>query len=49
VELIVLSGGFTLTAAYLYRDSGFLSAITAHLGQYLIWHIIWGGFVIALL
>jgi len=49
VELIVLSGGFTLTAAYLYRDSGFLSAITAHLGQYLIWHIIWGGFAIALL
>jgi hypothetical protein len=34
----------TLTAgAYLFRQGGFLAALSLRYGFYLVWHIIWGG------
>jgi hypothetical protein len=38
---IVIAANFIL-AAYLYRRYGFLAAISMRLGDYLVWHIIWG-------
>jgi hypothetical protein len=42
LRFLVVVGVFSVIAAYLYRKYGFLAAIAARLGQYLIWHIIWG-------
>jgi hypothetical protein len=31
-----------IVAAFLYRKYGFLAAISMRMGDYLLWHIIWG-------
>jgi len=36
---------YFLLAAYYYRKYGFLAAISMRMGDYLVWHIIWGGIV----
>jgi hypothetical protein len=38
---IVIAVNFIL-AAYFYRKYGFLAALSLRMGDYLVWHIIWG-------
>jgi len=38
---VVIAADFIL-AAYFYRRYGFLAALSLRLGDYLVWHIIWG-------
>jgi hypothetical protein len=38
---MVIAADFIL-AAYFYRRYGFLAALSLRLGDYLVWHIIWG-------
>ncbi len=38
---ITIAANF-IVAAYLYRKYGFLSAISMRLGDYLVWHVLWG-------
>ena len=45
LRFLVVIGVFFVIAAYLYRKYGFLAAIAIRMGQYLIWHIIWGALV----
>ncbi len=51
VDLLVVARFFVviavyfLLAAYYYRKYGFLAAISMRMGDYLVWHIIWGGIV----
>jgi len=51
VDLLVLARFFVVIAvyfllvAYYYRKYGFLAAISMRMGDYLVWHIIWGGIV----
>ena len=44
-RFFVVIAVYFILAAFYYRRSGFLSAITMHLGYYLVWFIIWGGIV----
>jgi len=44
-RFFVVIAVYFLLAAYYYRKYGFLAAISMHLGDYLVWHIIWGGVV----
>jgi hypothetical protein len=38
---IMIAANF-IVAAFLYRKYGFLAAISMRMGDYLLWHIIWG-------
>ncbi len=48
LDLLTLAQFFTviaanfIVAAFLYRKFGFLAAISMRMGDYLLWHIIWG-------
>jgi membrane protease YdiL (CAAX protease family) len=42
VWFLVQIGGYFVMAAYVYRRYGFLAAVVMRMGNYLIWHIIWG-------
>lgn len=39
--IIVIAADFIL-AAYFYRKYGFLAALSMRMGDYLVWHIVWG-------
>lgn len=36
---------FNLTQAYFFRQYGFLAALSVRLGDYLVWHIIYGNLI----
>ena len=40
---VMIAANFIVTA-YLYQKYGFLAAISMRMGDYLLWHIIWGAF-----
>jgi hypothetical protein len=48
IDLFILAQFFVvvavnfIVAAYLYRKYGFLAALSMRMGDYLLWHIIWG-------
>jgi hypothetical protein len=48
LDILTLAQFFTVIAAnfivvaFLYRKFGFLAAISMRMGDYLLWHIIWG-------
>jgi hypothetical protein len=44
-RFFVVIAVYFLLAAFYYRKYGFLAAISMRLGDYLVWHIIWGGIV----
>jgi membrane protease YdiL (CAAX protease family) len=44
-RFFVVIAVYFLLAAFYYRKYGFLAAIAMHLGDYLVWNIIWGGIV----
>jgi len=41
-QFFVMIGANFIVTAYLYRKYGFLAAISLRMGDYLLWHIIWG-------
>jgi hypothetical protein len=41
-QFFVIIGANFIVTAYLYRKYGFLAAISLRMGDYLLWHIIWG-------
>lgn len=45
VRFLVQIGVYFVVAAYLYRRYGFLAAVIMRMGDYLIWHIIWGALI----
>jgi hypothetical protein len=45
VWFLVQIGCYFVVAAYIYRRYGFLAAVAMRMGDYLIWHIIWGALV----
>lgn len=42
VQFFIVIGVSSILAAYFYRKYGFLAAISLRLGDYFVWHIIWG-------
>jgi hypothetical protein len=42
VRFFIVIGVSSILAAYFYRTYGFLAAISLRLGDYLLWHVIWG-------
>jgi hypothetical protein len=42
MRFFVVIGVSSILAAFLYRKYGFLAAISMRLGDYFVWHIIWG-------
>jgi hypothetical protein len=45
LRFILLIGVYFLVAAFVYRRYGFVAVVMMRLGQYAIWHILWGFFV----
>jgi hypothetical protein len=43
--LFVPGFAFNLTQAVFFRRAGFLAALTVRLGDYLIWHVVYGGLI----
>jgi hypothetical protein len=43
-QILIVSGGYIIVACYCYRKGGFLSVIIIRLIQYMIYHILYGGF-----
>jgi len=41
-QFFVMIGANFIVTAYFYRKYGFLAAISLRMGDYLLWHIIWG-------
>ncbi len=41
-EIILLNGILSLFAAYYFRKSGFLAAVSIHFWADIVWHVIWG-------
>jgi hypothetical protein len=41
-HFFLVIGAYFILAAYFYRRYGFLAALAMMLGDYLIWHILWG-------
>ena len=41
-QFFVMIAATFIVAAFLYRKYGFLAAISMRMGDYLLWHIIWG-------
>ncbi|MFW9917924.1 MAG: hypothetical protein ACFFGZ_20180 [Candidatus Thorarchaeota archaeon] len=48
MQVLLVSGSFILVACYLYRRVGFLGPITLHIGQYMLYHGVYGGISILL-
>jgi hypothetical protein len=42
-HFFVMIALYFLLAAYYYRRYGFLAAISMSIGNFLVWHILWGG------
>jgi membrane protease YdiL (CAAX protease family) len=42
VEVFLLNGVLSLVAAYFFRKSGYLAAVTVHTSADVVWHVIWG-------
>lgn len=42
-HFFVMVALYFILAAYYYRRYGFLAAISMSMGNYLVWHILWGG------
>lgn len=45
IELISLNGLIGLVAAYYYKKSGYLGAVSVHLWTDIIWHVIYGALI----
>jgi hypothetical protein len=41
-RFFIMIGVYFILASYFYRKYGFLAAISMRMGDYLVWHIIWG-------
>jgi hypothetical protein len=41
-QFFVMIGANFIVTAYFYRKYGFLAAISLRMGDYLLWHIVWG-------
>lgn len=48
-EIVLLNGLIGIWAAYYFRKSGYLSAVTLHLSADVVWHVVWGLLSLALL
>ncbi len=42
VEIFLLNGVLSFTAAYYFRKYGFLAAVGIHFWNNVVWHVIWG-------
>jgi hypothetical protein len=42
LRFFIVIGVSSILAAYFYRKYGFLAAISFRMGDYLLWHVIWG-------
>jgi hypothetical protein len=42
VEIFLLNGTLSLIAAFFFKRSGYLAAVTVHTTTDLVWHVIWG-------
>ena len=42
VEIFLLNGVLSLTAAYYFRKYGFLAAVGIHFWNNVVWHVLWG-------
>jgi membrane protease YdiL (CAAX protease family) len=45
LHFFIMIAVYFILAAYYYRKYGFLAAISMSMGNYLMWHIIWGGII----
>lgn len=43
IQILLVSGGFMVTACVLYRRYGFLAPVTMHVVQYILYHGLYGG------
>jgi membrane protease YdiL (CAAX protease family) len=41
-EVFLLNGALALVAAYFFRRSGYLAAVTLHTSTDIVWHVVWG-------
>ncbi len=41
-EVFLLNGVLSLVAAYFFRRSGYMAAVTVHTSADIVWHVIWG-------
>ncbi len=42
LEIVLLNGILSVIAAYYFKRSGFLSAVSVHFWADVVWHVIWG-------
>jgi membrane protease YdiL (CAAX protease family) len=45
LHFFIMIAVYFILAAFYYRKNGFLAAISMSMGNYLVWHILWGGII----